>query len=650
MDATVTIKPSLTLNIPTNTITMNLDPANHDFDEQDLTISVGTNNPTGYQLTANTLGNTNTLVNTADSTKTIPTLSSSFAPADFPANYWGIRKTAGTTSSGNYSGFTAPYTVASSNVPVNNDQTTLGFASKVDYTKPSGLYELNLEFKALPIVTTNYMQDIASDPTLADTVCTNEPTVVVDKRDEQSYTIRRIGGDCWMVENLNFIGVPSDPKGTMTLNSNTSNVQNNITLTYYDFSTEGGVGGDCYADTISGGGFVNPCILEGSSIGNRSVWYNFAAATAGTIAGNLNASPQLYDVCPAGWRMPNTTEANNVISYATEFNPVVGGAWYDGGLQNINVGYYWSSNAHSDKARLFFNSNLSSGNTGTRRVGMYVRCVMKNTNINNLTYMQDFAVLNESSNTAKKQQVINSMELNVASYALSDSRDNKNYTIKKIGPANDQSKQNIWMTDNLLFQNTTLSPDNSDVTVTRTLNSGTYSGYSLNGSDAASASSNCYGNYSSTNPASSSGNGFVNACMYYIASDSNIGGKPNAWYNYAAATAGTINNPGGTSVSGESTESICPKGWKLPNLSLASTIADNTSTYIDIFNTFYGGYYNNGSNPTETGVGGWWITTKTDQAAQYAIARIQASPYTNLLLTSNFGPRYRGYYIRCLAR
>ena len=100
---------------------MNLDPSTHAFDEKDLTVSVGTNNPNGYQLTINTVGNTSTLVNVADSAKTIPTLSSSTSAADFPANYWGIRKSTGTTSSGNYSSFTAPYTVSSSNVPVNKE-------------------------------------------------------------------------------------------------------------------------------------------------------------------------------------------------------------------------------------------------------------------------------------------------------------------------------------------------------------------------------------------------------------------------------------------------------------------------------------------------------------------------------------------------
>ena len=678
IDTSVTVKPSLTLNIPVTAITMNLDPANHAFDEQDLTVSVGTNNPTGYQLTVNTVGNASSLVNMSDSTKTIPTLASSSTPANFPANYWGIRKTTGDTSSGNYTQFTAPYDVSSSIRPVNNDQTTLGFGAKVDYTKPSGLYKLDLEFKALPIVSTNYMQDIASNPTLAETVCTEEPTVVIDKRDEQSYTIRRINGDCWMVENLQFTGT--------TMDSTTSNISpqytpsnpyivNNATSfdghnAYYDLQTDAASSNEkCYSNASGLTGYHYACMHKeevnvpaNSSPINYStdttttkkvstVWYNYPAVSAGTIY-DSNANPQLYDICPAGWRLPNDSEINNISGSISQFNPIPGGVWLNGTTYSQNGGFWWGSNVgfesgvDSTRARSTFYYDSNSASPSIQRdlqyfsFGRYVRCVMKNTNINNLTYMQDFAKLNESNNVAKKQQVVNSMELNSATgYSLKDTRDTNTYTINKIGPADNTSKQNVWMTKNLLFQGTTLNPTDTDVTTTRYINGSGVKAYYNLATQSSSATDYCRDDYAGNTP------GYINACMYYTASDSNIGNIPNAWYNYAAASAGTIT---GADNSTTATESICPKGWTMPNEAQVGSIGNNTSTYISTFKAVAGGVWDVAS-PTLALLdrGYYWSTViLNDGINRYYLGYYSADPS----LGAWGSTRASGRYVRCVAR
>ena len=117
MDTNVNIRPSMTLSVSSNDISLDLNPATKPFDTKDLTITIGTNNPTGYKLYL-TSDSTN-LINTEDNTKTIETLPSStpasgYDKASFPANYWGYRKSNGSSSSGNYLPFASDLLVSSS--------------------------------------------------------------------------------------------------------------------------------------------------------------------------------------------------------------------------------------------------------------------------------------------------------------------------------------------------------------------------------------------------------------------------------------------------------------------------------------------------------------------------------------------------------
>ena len=154
-NANLTIRPSMTLTIPTSTISMNLDPGSKTYDERDFLVSVATNNPTGYKLYMSTADDTTSLVNNDDNTKTIPTLNSTYSIDSFPANYWGYRTSLGTVSSGDYKGFTSGDIISESNTPTNTITTAVGLASKIDYMKPSGTYELALNFEAVAPVAQN---------------------------------------------------------------------------------------------------------------------------------------------------------------------------------------------------------------------------------------------------------------------------------------------------------------------------------------------------------------------------------------------------------------------------------------------------------------------------------------------------------------
>ncbi|MBR3169364.1 hypothetical protein IKF23_02900, partial [Candidatus Saccharibacteria bacterium] len=207
----VYVKPSLRITLPVTTLVENLDPANNTFGSKDLTVSVATNNSNGYKLYLDSTNNTTNLVNTIDSTKYIETLSAEATESSFTANSWGYRISSGSTgdstitSTTNYFPFVSGKLISSSPTPTNGVSSTLDFATKIDYNIPAGSYNIALNFKALPQVTQYYMQDFATDPTLSSTVCTTEPTVIMDSRDGSTYLIQRLkDGKCWMLDNLDL--------------------------------------------------------------------------------------------------------------------------------------------------------------------------------------------------------------------------------------------------------------------------------------------------------------------------------------------------------------------------------------------------------------------------------------------------------------
>lgn len=150
VDARVIISDSLSIkitrnNVDTDNVTLDLDPATNSFAYQDLDVAVGTNNEAGYKL--NISATSTNLTNTADSTKTIPTLGSgaSISETDFRncstascLNKWGFRVTSNSTTPSLITAGYIPFAnteLLSNNSRTNNDTASLRFATKIDYTK-----------------------------------------------------------------------------------------------------------------------------------------------------------------------------------------------------------------------------------------------------------------------------------------------------------------------------------------------------------------------------------------------------------------------------------------------------------------------------------------------------------------------------------
>lgn len=108
-------------------------------------------------------------------------------------------------------------------------------------------------------------------------------------------------------------------------------------------------------------------------------YYNYCAASAGTVCQVSTAQDATQDICPKGWKMPSLTEMQTVTSYASAFSPVYGGNYYDGTLENDgSSGTWWSSTANGNIYLYYLgynNGSLNTSSNGLKYIGFSIRCI-----------------------------------------------------------------------------------------------------------------------------------------------------------------------------------------------------------------------------------------------------------------------------------
>ncbi|MBQ8156259.1 hypothetical protein IJ101_00520 [Candidatus Saccharibacteria bacterium] len=145
LDYNVSIQPSLAVTIPSNTVSLNLNPFTTPFNTASLPVTVSTNNPTGFSLT---MSSTDTNLTLRSGSETIPTLATNtdgYSESDFTTNAWGYKLSTAT----NYSPFALSNQLLVTDAPTNAITSTVTFAAKADSTKPAGTYELAINFTAV---------------------------------------------------------------------------------------------------------------------------------------------------------------------------------------------------------------------------------------------------------------------------------------------------------------------------------------------------------------------------------------------------------------------------------------------------------------------------------------------------------------------
>ena len=214
-------------------------------------------------------------------------------------------------------------------------------------------------------ITATWKQSSLQNFTAAD--CSTTAKTIVDSRDDKSYRVAKVGGICTMIDNLKLA------PGT-TITSANSNVASNYTIP---------------SNTSFNSYTTGSAILSGDA--NYGGYYNYCAATAGTICTDSNSTNATYDICPKGWRLPTHNEQTSiggsgseggfVTTNVTAFNAVAAG-YYDGGSLGSSGtnGYWWSSTASTTTGRYSLSYYTSYGlysGRNSRNYGFSVRCVLK---------------------------------------------------------------------------------------------------------------------------------------------------------------------------------------------------------------------------------------------------------------------------------
>ena len=572
------------------------------------TVNVVTNAPSGYKLYLST---SNDKLVSSDSSIT-QSFSPTTAGSSLSLNSWGFSLDAGASFSpvpkviptGNYteaglvaSGATLISSSSSPNYP-SGTNVDIYYGINSDTSMPSGTYSTTVYYTAfaegIPQSSPS-MQDFTIEDCRA--LNAEETIKLTDSRDGKEYNVAKLkDGNCWMQQNLAL-------DGDRVLTPADSNVTENISLP---------------ANITEGAVSVNTAMqIIKNKEGYDGNLYNWCAATVSGDCSGITTE-QTNSVCPKGWRLPSNTgspsylDLFNIYSVdtysgaeATPFYYTRAGYYISVYGEQGNGGNYWVRTLYNSSAPYLFSYGTNyfyPQNYMGKNGQASVRCVMADTEtrtLTNLTYMQDMTT----------KICANSVEHE--SKSLIDSRDNNSYRVTKLKDGN------CWMTQNLkLAGPRTLTPNDSNVATNVTI------------------------------PAAASSGTSVDTTMQIWNEYSGYDGK---YYNWCAATV----SDNCSSITTEQTNSVCPKGFRLPSgtgYHSFSNLFDkyNVSSYstaeaIPLYFTRAGG--NNGSY-FDLGATGLYLTRNAHPDGKY----ISIVYYNDSVFYSNAtNGKADGSSLRCLS-
>ena len=230
------------------------------------------------------------------------------------------------------------------------------------------------------------MQDISSS--ICSAVDQEQIGQLIDTRDSNVYYVGKLKDNrCWMLDNLR-LGSTS----TIALTTANTNITRSWTLpagVTSNFSS-------LTASRINVAYKNNTVTNYGSGSGKIGVYYNYCAASAGTICGNTIRSDATEDICPTGWRMPTNDTDDTDGEYRTLYHAysststkftkalsaTLSGNFYDSTQGSLNLGgYFWSSTW--DGSNYMYNLRVTGSNSiniqrsGDRYQGYSIRCITK---------------------------------------------------------------------------------------------------------------------------------------------------------------------------------------------------------------------------------------------------------------------------------
>jgi len=518
--------------------------------------------------------------------------------------------------------------------------------------------------------------------------CPTTPTQVYDNRDGTTYTIGRLAdGKCWLLDNLALdLTDTTILNGLSALNTNASDaslisLRSGNRAAGQQYATSG------VSDWVSESNNYNfsfsvpliktidkDVIPSSGYQGKVGVYYNYCAASAGsycygddTTEGGSSGNAT-NDICPFGWSLPtqnnyynlylayDSVDADYVNALRVPFSGYVssGSPLYQG-----SYGYFWMSTKYTNTHMMTLGISGSRANVYNEsrdrgRTAVSVRCILDATTISDITTMQQFGALGPSA----KANVINSMVEGQA-YTLTDARADSNgvsesYSVAKLADGN------VWLLDNLRLDLTDATVQ-SNLTSSTTNASDTTLGY-LKGTTSRDASTNPDGKYATAGVTSSWSTNSYSAPLINTASKKTTGtggyeaGKYGVYYNYCAASAGSYCYGDGTSEgtsSGNATEDICPKGWRMPtsgasgeHQALYDAYGSDDASFIDALRTPLPGSFSGGHAGSQGSSGFFWSSTRGNNSYMYALTVTASSVRPQ----NNRAGRANGFSVRCILK
>ena len=367
----LTVQPVIAVSAADNAVSVDVTPTQGGTFEKDATtLSVSTNNETGYSLYLSTANGKSTLASLNPSvTNTIGAVAGTVSEDGFGDNTWGYNLSEGTPSGSlTYQAVPSDSTVQQgfgSEGPTASDTYTLTFGTKVNTSLPSGTYsnQVVVSVVANPAYVPNLtqisnMQDMTTEICNASTV--GQTNRLTDTRDGKLYWVAKLADDqCWMTQNLDF-DIPADglnntnglaaktdlPDGTVwdstsganapqPTNTTIENVYNSSNY-YSTYSFDPGMyvnndptawtscnnywsGGSCSNWTnVSSMTAMTEEHTDGTIIDSNTYdahylagnYYQWNAATAGTGGESVTSGNATGSICPKGWTLPTSGNSN----------------------------------------------------------------------------------------------------------------------------------------------------------------------------------------------------------------------------------------------------------------------------------------------------------------------------------------------------
>ena len=395
------------------------------------TIKINTTNVAKYYVGVQSATTSSVLTGQNTST-TIAGVGNKVTTSNFGNNTWGYVLTdqTGTADSSltystlpSYSAGTAPQYTSANNPSNGNHDLKLTFAAKITNDKPADHYQARAllsvaaEAKAVTAWGITTMQEMTSD--ICNSAENNTTGQLRDTRDNKTYWVTKINGECWMTQNLALDLSTSQPltsADTDVPNGNTytpeADTQFTTITTFpgttnYEFSFNPGdlmlnptASEPCSeVDTLAGCPGLSSAIpgLATDMTGDKNArylignYYSFRTATfnSSSAASSYNAR---YSICPAGWTLPAGT--GTIASYnkiastplaqpnTSPYNFILSGYVSGGGVQEVGTSYdYWTGYAGQSSSNAFafsfYGGNASVTGGPYRYYGMSIRCVAK---------------------------------------------------------------------------------------------------------------------------------------------------------------------------------------------------------------------------------------------------------------------------------